>query len=67
MSSPCIGICRIDDFSGMCEGCGRTMEEISGWPSASEAEQQQTLATVAERMAENNFKPVSSNTDTDNK
>ncbi len=43
------------------------MEEISGWPSATEAEQQQTLATVAERMAENNFKPVSSNTDTDNK
>ena len=58
MSSPCIGICRIDDFSGMCEGCGRTMEEISGWPSASESDQQKTLATVAERLAEASFNPV---------
>ena len=52
MSSPCIGICRIDDFSGLCEGCGRTMEEISGWPSATEAEKQATLASVATRVAE---------------
>ena len=52
MSSPCIGICRIDDFSGMCEGCGRTMEEISGWPSATEVEQQSTMTTVAGRLAE---------------
>lgn len=60
MSSPCIGICRIDDFSGMCEGCGRTMEEISGWPSATETEQQKTLATVAERLADGSFSPLSS-------
>lgn len=58
MSSPCIGICRIDDFSGMCEGCGRTMEEISGWPSATEREQQKTLATVAERLADGSFDRV---------
>jgi predicted Fe-S protein YdhL (DUF1289 family) len=58
MSSPCIGICRIDDFSGMCEGCGRTMEEISGWPSATETEQQKTLSIVAERLAEGSFSPA---------
>jgi predicted Fe-S protein YdhL (DUF1289 family) len=63
MSSPCIGICRIDDFSGMCEGCGRTMEEISGWPSATEAEQQTTLAIVAERIADGSHVPVSVESD----
>ncbi|MBK9624933.1 MAG: DUF1289 domain-containing protein [Rhodocyclaceae bacterium] len=63
MSSPCIGICRIDDFSGMCEGCGRTMEEISGWPSASEAEKQTTLAIVDERIADGRHVPVSTETD----
>jgi len=63
MSSPCIGICRIDDFSGMCEGCGRTMEEISGWPSASETEQQTTLATVAERIADGRHVPPSTTED----
>lgn len=59
MSSPCIGICRIDDFSGMCEGCGRTMEEISGWPSATEVEQQSTMTTVAGRLAEVSPLPAS--------
>ena len=34
------------------------MEEISGWPSASESEQQKTLATVAVRLAEGSFNPV---------
>ena len=29
--SPCIGICVIDDASGWCEGCGRTLDEIAGW------------------------------------
>ena len=63
MSSPCIGICRIDDFSGMCEGCGRTMEEISGWPSASEAEKQTTLAIVDERIADGRHVPVPAEAD----
>jgi hypothetical protein len=29
--SPCVGICRIDE-NGYCEGCLRTMNEISRWP-----------------------------------
>jgi len=27
MSSPCIGLCELDD-EGVCKGCDRTMEEI---------------------------------------
>ena len=29
--SPCVGICRLDDATGYCLGCGRTGEEIAAW------------------------------------
>jgi predicted Fe-S protein YdhL (DUF1289 family) len=29
--SPCVAICRIDAASGLCEGCARTLDEISDW------------------------------------
>lgn len=29
--SPCLAICRIDPASGLCEGCARTLDEISDW------------------------------------
>ena len=29
--SPCIGICRMHDATGWCEGCLRTLAEIAGW------------------------------------
>lgn len=33
VASPCVKICRLDPRSGECLGCGRTSEEIAGWPS----------------------------------
>jgi predicted Fe-S protein YdhL (DUF1289 family) len=29
--SPCISICRMDAGSGWCEGCLRTIDEITAW------------------------------------
>lgn len=40
--SPCIGICRIDESSGLCVGCARTSEEVATWRGAS--------TTVLERI-----------------
>ena len=31
--SPCIDICQMDSESGLCVGCGRTIEEIANWSS----------------------------------
>ena len=31
LRSPCVSVCRIDVASGYCEGCYRTIEEISDW------------------------------------
>jgi predicted Fe-S protein YdhL (DUF1289 family) len=59
MSSPCIGICQLDDATGYCIGCGRTIEEISGWGSASPDTHQRTLEQLPERM---NDLPTASDT-----
>lgn len=32
--SPCIGVCRLDEETGYCLGCGRTAFEVSEWASA---------------------------------
>ena len=32
IQSPCINICKLDDQTGLCEGCKRTMDEIENWP-----------------------------------
>ena len=31
VTSPCIGICKLDQPSGFCIGCKRTIEEIGRW------------------------------------
>ena len=36
--TPCISVCRIDKDTRKCEGCGRTIEEISNWASYSDDE-----------------------------
>jgi predicted Fe-S protein YdhL (DUF1289 family) len=29
--SPCISVCRMSDQSHLCEGCFRSLDEITGW------------------------------------
>ena len=36
--SPCNGVCRMDDTSGLCMGCGRTFSEIGDWGSMNDAQ-----------------------------
>ena len=31
LASPCISICRMDSATGWCEGCLRTLDEITAW------------------------------------
>lgn len=50
-ASPCIGVCRIDPRNGLCEGCQRTIEEISAWSGADDAHKWMILRRVAERRA----------------
>ncbi len=52
VQSPCIGICRINTQSGMCEGCWRTVEEIRAWPKMADGQRQQLVLVLEERQAE---------------
>ena len=31
IASPCVNICQIDQATGWCLGCGRTVPEIRAW------------------------------------
>jgi uncharacterized protein len=31
VESPCINVCQMNDKTGLCLGCYRTIEEIQGW------------------------------------
>ncbi|HXG78469.1 MAG TPA: DUF1289 domain-containing protein [Methyloceanibacter sp.] len=49
MDSPCVNICRLDEETGLCIGCGRTIEEIARWASMSETERRAIMLALAAR------------------
>jgi len=50
--TPCIKLCVIDRASGLCAGCGRTLAEIAGWLSFTDAERRATMAALPARLAQ---------------
>jgi len=52
IASPCVGICKMDDFTGLCTGCLRTLDEIAAWGRASDGVKISILATVDKRRQE---------------
>ncbi len=53
MPSPCTGICQMDQQSGLCMGCQRTIDEIIDWGVAPESKKRQVwLAILARRAAQ---------------
>ena len=50
ISTPCLRVCILDPASGLCEGCGRTRDEIARWGGMSEQERLAIMAGLEERM-----------------
>jgi len=50
ISTPCIRVCILDPDTGLCEGCGRTNEEIAAWYRLSEEERLAIMNGLDERM-----------------
>ncbi|WP_453961352.1 DUF1289 domain-containing protein [Amorphus suaedae] len=50
MTSPCVKTCRIDDASGYCVGCGRTLDEIAAWGSLPEAGRRDIMRRLGDRL-----------------
>lgn len=49
VQSPCIGVCTIDDATGFCQGCFRTLEEIQGWWEYDNAVKAAVVKVASER------------------
>ena len=49
ISSPCVGVCTIDGPSGLCAGCGRSIDEVVGWGGLSQAERLAVMAALPGR------------------
>lgn len=52
IESPCVGVCVIDESSGLCEGCLRTLDEVALWGSSSPEQRRAILAAVARRRVQ---------------
>jgi predicted Fe-S protein YdhL (DUF1289 family) len=47
--SPCVRICLYDPARGVCQGCHRTLDEITDWPIYTPDEQRAVIARAARR------------------
>ena len=49
--SPCKNVCRMDEPSGLCTGCGRTLDEIALWSVLDDDDKRTVWALLPERLA----------------
>ena len=52
VASPCVNVCRIDERSGWCEGCLRTIDEIAAWSVLADDAKRAVLAALVQRRIE---------------
>ena len=51
-NSPCIDVCAIDEDTGWCLGCGRSMHEIATWASMGDFGRGKVLGEIEGRKAQ---------------
>ncbi len=50
-ASPCISVCQMDNTTGYCVGCLRTIDEIRDWIISTPDQRHAILAQIADRKA----------------
>jgi predicted Fe-S protein YdhL (DUF1289 family) len=58
IETPCEKICIVDQASGLCRGCGRSLAEIERWSSYSDAERARVMAELPRRIEGMNARPA---------
>jgi len=48
--SPCLSVCRMSDQTGLCEGCFRTLDEITGWGHRSPEAKRDMWRLIQQRL-----------------
>jgi len=51
VSTPCIKVCIVSGESGLCLGCGRTLQEIASWGGLEESRRKEIMAELPARLA----------------
>lgn len=50
VSSPCVKLCQLDPATRLCQGCGRSLDEIGRWSNLSEAERRAIMTELPTRL-----------------
>lgn len=50
IATPCRKICVIDPVTSLCEGCGRTLNEIARWMSMTPTERNAVMRELPARL-----------------
>lgn len=48
--SPCISVCRMDEASGLCMGCWRTLDEIACWATLPDEAKREVWRHIEQRQ-----------------
>ena len=51
VASPCTSVCRMDEASGLCLGCARTLDEIASWSVLDDDARRAIVAALPARKA----------------
>ena len=49
IESPCNKVCVMNEQTGLCRGCYRTLDEIACWGAMSDEEKEEVIGKLAER------------------
>jgi predicted Fe-S protein YdhL (DUF1289 family) len=50
IETPCEKICIVDDASGLCRGCGRSLGEVERWTAYSDDERSRIMSELPCRL-----------------
>lgn len=49
VASPCNNVCKMDESSGLCLGCYRTLDEIASWSALEESRKRAVVEALESR------------------
>jgi hypothetical protein len=52
VQSPCIGVCSMDDSTGFCLGCYRSLDEIQQWWDLDNPQKRAVIELASQREAQ---------------
>jgi predicted Fe-S protein YdhL (DUF1289 family) len=58
IETPCEQICIVDQPSGLCRGCGRSLAEIERWTAYSDGERSRIMNELPRRLEAMNARPI---------